>query len=33
MIQNKTVMWLGSCPNYDFPPPLPSPPTHAFSKS
>lgn len=25
MIQNKTVMWLASCPNCDFPPPpLPS---------
>lgn len=31
MIQNKTVMWLASCPNCD--PPLPSPPTHAFSIS
>ena len=25
MIQNKTVMWLASCPYCDFPPP-PSPP-------
>lgn len=32
MIQNKTVMWLTSCPYCDFPPPSPPLPLMLFLK-
>ena len=32
MIQNKTVMWLASCPNCDPPPPSPPLPLMLFLK-